>query len=238
MHLIYQSRLLRLLALLWFSAALLAACSQEPKQRAAFIGFLQTRVIDVKGPVLPLLTKQDRDTLGDDYAKQYEVIQSFHQELNQVINSPANKLTSMGNLGSLSAIVKRRGDLQGARENLKQLRSTLDASLAKADAARASFQQPEDLKPVYDKAYEKSVSKPAAAFKEMLPLLDEMFTSVDKVADYAEQHKEQIKMLGSIFQVSDAKVLMEINALIDESNKKGQAVMAAQRNFMQVINGG
>ena len=37
MHLIYQSRLLRLLALLWFSAALLAACSQEPKQRAAFI---------------------------------------------------------------------------------------------------------------------------------------------------------------------------------------------------------
>ena len=31
---------------------------------------------------------------------------------------------------------------------------------------------------------------------------------------------------------------MEINALIDESNKKGQAVMAAQRNFMQVINGG
>ena len=38
--------------------------------------------------------------------------------------------------------------------------------------------------------------------------------------------------------VSDAKVLMEINALIDESNKKGQAVMAAQSKFMQVINGG
>ena len=238
MHSILQSRLLRLLTLLLCSAVLLAACSQEPKQRAAFISFLQTRVINVKGPAIPLLSGTERSNLGEDYAKQYEVIQNFHQSMNQSMNGPARKAMSMGNLSSVNAIISRRGDLQSVRQALQQLRSTLDESLSKADSARASFQQPEDLRAVYDQAYAKTVSKPAHAFQQMFPLMDEVFASVDKVADYAEKHQGQLKMRGSMLEVTDEQVLKDINALIDETNQKAQAAMNAQNDFMKALNGG
>lgn len=60
----HQHSLLRLLALVWLAAALLAGCSQEPKQRAAFISFLQTRILDRPGATIPLLGKEDREQLG------------------------------------------------------------------------------------------------------------------------------------------------------------------------------
>ena len=100
-HRLTHHPLLRLMALVWLAAALLAGCSQEPKQRAAFIDFLQTRILDKKSGVVPILTKQDKDTLGDDYAKQYAVIQDFHEALNDTVSKPASDLLSKGSFNSI-----------------------------------------------------------------------------------------------------------------------------------------
>ena len=125
-HRLTHHPLLRLMALVWLAAALLAGCSQEPKQRAAFIDFLQTRILDKKSGVVPILTKQDKDSLGDDYAKQYAVIQDFHEALNDTVSKPASDLLSKGSFNSIGDIVNRRADLKTMQDALKQLRTALD----------------------------------------------------------------------------------------------------------------
>ncbi|MEN5180679.1 DUF3053 family protein [Comamonas testosteroni] len=232
----HRHSLLRLLALVWLAAALLAGCSQEPKQRAAFISFLQTRILDRPGATIPLLGKEDREQLGDDYANQYAVIQTFHEALNDSVSKPARALLSKGSFHSVGDIMKRREDIKTMQEGVQQLRKALDENLAKADAAHAAMKQPEDLKAVFDKAYAKTVTVPANAFKDTFPAIDAMFGSVGKVVAYLDAHRDQIKVSGAMLEVSDPKLQAELQALLNDLNSKGQAVNAAQDALLKAVN--
>ena len=237
-HRLTHHPLLRLMALVWLAAALLAGCSQEPKQRAAFIDFLQTRILDKKSGVVPILTKQDKETLGDDYAKQYAVIQDFHEALNDTVSKPASDLLSKGSFNSIGDIVNRRADLKTMQDALKQLRTALDVNLAKADAAHAAMKQPDDLKAVYDKAYDRSVAVPAAAFKDTFPAIDGMFDSVNQVADYLEKHRSDVKISGAMMEVNNPKIQAELQALLTQLNNQGRAVNDAQSKLLKAVSGG
>ena len=138
----HRNSLLRLLALVWLAAALLAGCSQEPKQRAAFISFLQTRILDRPGATIPLLGKEDREQLGDDYASQYAVIQAFHEALNDSVSKPARALLSKGSFHSVGDIMKRREDLKTMQDGVKVFQAARDkdgyATFAKAVQTRGA----------------------------------------------------------------------------------------------------
>ncbi|MDQ0572718.1 hypothetical protein QFZ42_004552 [Variovorax paradoxus] len=216
---------------------LLAACgNKEAEQRTAFIGFLQTRVLDKPGLRVPTPTADEKASFGD-YAQHYAVIADFNEGMNKSVSQPMGQVMAKGALRSIADLASRRDDLKAAKEGLGGLRTALDQELAKADAAHAKLKQPDDLKQVYDKAYEKTVSAPAATFKEVFPALDTVFVGALAVGDYIEQNKSKIQVSGSTVTVTDPAVQAQLNKMLQDLNGHSQAINAAQAKMQTMIRG-
>ncbi len=237
---IMKKNLIRFNAL-WLCLAfslLLAACgNKEAEQRTAFITFLQTRVLDKPGLRVPTLTADEKASFGD-YAQHYAVIADFNEGMNKSVSQPMTQVMAKGSLRSVADLAARRDDLKAAKEGLGGLRTALDQELAKADAARAKLKQPDDLKQVYDKAYDKTVSTPAATFKEVFPALDAVFDGAVAVGDYLEQNKSKIQVTGSTVAVTDPAVQAQLNKMLQDLNGHSKAINAAQTKMQAMVRGG
>lgn len=224
------------LALVVALPLVLAACGdKEPEQRAAFTQFLQTRIVDKPGVRVPQLTDEERKSFGD-YAAQYAVITDFNAGMDASVK-PLSGIMQKGAMRSVNDIVTRRDDLKTVQAALNDMNAALKEQQAKADAARAQLKQPEDLKAVYDKAYEKTVSLPADTFRDVLPQLNATFDSSLKIADYVEAHKAQIEIAGPIVKVKDPAVQAELNQLLQDLNAQAKNVQQAQTRLQAVMLG-
>ncbi|OAE53373.1 hypothetical protein A7J71_27860 [Achromobacter insolitus] len=214
----------------------LAACgNKEPEQRAAFTQFLQTRIVDKPGVRVPQLTEEEKKSFGD-YAAQYAVITDFNAGMDASVK-PLAGIMQKGSMRSLNDIVARRDDLKAVQASLNDMGAALKEQQAKADAARAQLKQPEDLKAVYDKAYEKTVSLPADTFRDVLPQLNATFDSSLKIADYVAAHAAQIDISGPIVKVQDPAVQAELNKLLQDLNAQAKNVQQAQTRMQAVMVG-
>ncbi|MGE6386304.1 DUF3053 domain-containing protein [Pseudomonas sp. NPDC078416] len=215
---------------------LLTACgSSEPDQRAAFKQFLQTRIIDKPGVHVPKLTPEESKSFGD-YTQHYAVITDFNSGMDASVK-PLNGFVQKGAFHSLSDVIERRDDLKTVQTGVNDLIAQLKQELAKADAAHAQLKQPDDLKTVYDSAYDRTVTVPANTFLTVMPQVNGTFESGLKVADYVDAHKAQIQINGSVIQVTDPKVQAELNTLLQELNAKAKAVQEAQTRMQAVMLG-
>lgn len=215
---------------------MLAACgNKEPEQRAAFTQFLQTRIVDKPGVRVPQLTDEEKKSFGD-YAAQYAVITDFNAGMDASVK-PLSGIMQKGSMRSLNDIVTRRDDLKAVQASLNDMGAALKEQQARADAARAQLKQPEDLKAVYDKAYEKTVSLPADTFRDVLPQLNATFDSSLKIADYVAAHAAQIDISGPIVKVQDPAVQAELNQLLQDLNAQAKNVQQAQTRMQAVMVG-
>ncbi len=215
---------------------LLTACgSSEPDQRAAFKQFLQTRIIDKPGVHVPKLTPDESKSFGD-YTRDYAVITDFNSGMD-ASTKPLNGFVQKGAFRSLGDVIERRDDLKTVQTGVNDLIARLKQELAKADAAHAQLKQPDDLKTVYDSAYDRTVTVPANALLTVMPQVNGTFESGLKVADYVDAHKAQIQINGSAVQVTDAKVQAELNTLLQDLNAKAKVVQEAQTRMQAVLLG-
>ncbi|MGS1106518.1 DUF3053 domain-containing protein [Achromobacter anxifer] len=215
---------------------MLAACgNKEPEQRAAFTQFLQTRIVDKPSVRVPQLTDEEKKSFGD-YAAQYAVITDFNAGMDASVK-PLSGIMQKGSMRSLNDIVTRRDDLKAVQASLNDMGAALKEQQARADAARAQLKQPEDLKAVYDKAYEKTVSLPADTFRDVLPQLNATFDSSLKIADYVAAHAAQIDISGPIVKVQDPAVQAELNQLLQDLNAQAKNVQQAQTRMQAVMVG-
>ena len=215
---------------------LLTACgSSEPDQRAAFKQFLQTRIIDKPGVHVPKLTPDESKSFGD-YTRDYAVITDFNSGMD-ASTKPLNGFVQKGAFRSLGDVIERRDDLKTVQTGVNDLIAQLKQELAKADAAHAQLKQPDDLKTVYDSAYDRTVTVPANALLTVMPQVNGTFESGLKVADYVDAHKAQIQINGSAVQVTDAKVQAELNTLLQDLNAKAKVVQDAQTRLQSVMLG-
>jgi hypothetical protein len=215
----------------------LAACGDsEPTQRKAFIDFLQTRIIDKPGLHVPMPSEEQTKSFGD-YAKDYGIILAFNAGMDKNVSGRMQQVFQSGMIRSLDELTTRRADIGTAMEEMRALRTALDGELAKADAAHAALKQPDELKAVYDKAYERTVTAPAKAFGEAFPAGDGAFQAAQSLASFLDLHRDAIKINGSSIQASDPKLMSELNGLINALNQKGQGVMEAQRKLQAAIQG-
>lgn len=215
---------------------LLTACgSSEPDQRAAFKQFLQTRIIDKPGVHVPKLTPDESKSFGD-YSQHYAVITDFNSGMDASIK-PLNGFVQKGAFRSLSDVIERRDDIKTAQAGLNDLVVQLKQELAKADAAHAQLKQPDDLKTVYDSAYDRTVTLPANTLLTVMPQVNGTIDSGLKVADYVDAHKAQIQINGSVVQVTDPKVQTELNTLLQDLNAKARVVQEAQVRMQTVLLG-
>jgi hypothetical protein len=216
---------------------LLAGCGDdEPKQRKAFIDFLQTRIVDKPGVHVPHLTDEQAKSFGD-YAKQYAVITDFNAKLDASVGGPMQQALQNGMPSSLDDVVARRGDLAILRDDMTKLRETLQEQLAAADAAHVALKQPDDLKRVFDAAYAKDVTAPAQAFSDIFPDVIAAQDAALAVADFITQHRGVVKIQGSQIQVSDQRMRQQLSVLIDALRAKQQSIVAAQRRLRSVVMG-
>ena len=215
---------------------LLTACgSSEPDQRAAFKQFLQTRIIDKPGVHVPKLTPEQSKSFGD-YTQHYAVITDFNSGMDASIK-PLNGFVQKGAFHSLGDVIERRDDLKTVQTGVNDLVAQLKQQLAKADAAHAQLKQPDDLKTVYDSAYDRTVTVPANTLLTVMPQVNGTFESGLKVADYVDAHKAQIQINGSVIQVTDPKVQAELNTLLQDLNAKAKVVQEAQTRMQAVLLG-
>ncbi|CAB3744671.1 MULTISPECIES: DUF3053 domain-containing protein [Achromobacter] len=215
---------------------LLAGCGdKEPEQRAAFTQFLQTRIVDKPGVRVPKLTDEEQKSIGD-YASHYAVITDFNTSMETSVK-PLTGIMQKGAVRSLNDIVTRRDDLKAVQASLNDMGAALKEQQARADAARAQLKQPDDLKAVYDKAYEKTVSLPADTFRDVLPQLNATFDSSLKIADYVEAHKAQIEISGAIVKVQDPAVQAELNQMLQDLNAQAKNLQQAHTRMQALMLG-
>lgn len=214
----------------------LAGCNNEPAQRKAFIEFLQTRIIDKPGLHVPHLTPEEEKSFGD-YAKQYAIITDFNDGLDKEVTKPMTEAINRGAVRSLDEVVTRHDDFVAARDGIAQLRDALDKELAKADAAHAALKQPDDLKPVFDKAYERDVTIPAKAFEDIFPDLSQALAAIVDLGDFIREHKDKVSINGSVLQTSDPALQPQLQALVDALIAKHEAIAKAQEHLRAVMNG-
>ena len=229
-------RALTAFALLALGLALSACGNKEAEERAAFIAFLRTRILDKPGVRVPRPTEAEKASFGD-YAQQYAVITDFNAGMDKSISQPMSAIIAKGSLRSIGDVVTRRDDVQTARDALIAVRGALDEQLAKAEAARAGFKQPDDVKAVFDKAYERTVRTPASTVKEVFPAVDAVFGQALELADFIKQNSGKIEISGSSIQVRDPAVQARLNDMLQRLNSQSSAINAAQRKLQAVLRG-
>ena len=217
--------------------AFVTGCNDEPAQRKAFIEFLQSRIIDKPGLHVPHLTQEEAASFGD-YAKQYAIITDFNDGLDKSVAQPMTEAINRGAISSLNDVVTRHADFIAARDGIAKLRDAIDKQLAVADAAHAALKQPDDLKPVFDKAYERDVTIPAKAFEDIFPDLSQALAAIVDLGDFIDQHKDKVTIVGDQLQTSDPALRPQLQAMIDALMAKSDAISKAQEHLRLVMNGG
>jgi Protein of unknown function (DUF3053) len=235
---------IRLQALSWPSIAALvitafalAACGDnEAAQRKSFIEFLQTRIIDKPGVHVPQLNAELESKLGG-YAKHYAVITTFHSGMDESVSGFFNKAVRVASVTSIADAVQRRDDIAAARAQIAAMRATLGEKLAAAEAARAGLAQPDDLKPVYEAAFDRDVRSTVKGFQSELPLYEDALGSMLKLADFINSHRDKLALQGPSITANHSKTLAEVNALLQEVNQKSARLQDSQRRLNKIVTG-
>ncbi|NHZ63384.1 DUF3053 family protein [Massilia sp. CCM 8694] len=227
-------------SLLWMLGGLLAlgiaGCSSEPKERAAFIAFLQTRIIDKPGVHVPRLTPEEEKSFGA-YSKHFAVISDYNKTIDTKVEQPLRNVTGMRMPRTIADLPAWRENMLTLRKTSVQVRNTIDTEQAAAGVKRVALKQPDDLRMVFDKAYGRIVSDPGNGVKDMLTALESMIDSAEKLTAFMDAHKAQIRLNGAMAEVDDQKVLDEMNVLMKDMNAGNAKVAQAQRKLNALVSG-
>ena len=234
-HASFFRRLALPLLLISVLALPLAGCGdKEPEQRKAFITFLDSKVINKPGINTTPLTSEEEKQLGD-YAKHFKVILDFHSATNKEVNEKLSSIMGMVNIKSLSQAIENRDAIAKANKSAVEVKKQVIDQLAKSDAARAALKQPDDLKAVYDKAYEKTVRRPATAFIAAFEKVEGTLNSVLALIDFIKANKDGIDISGQMVQVKDAALQPELNAKLKAVQESTQALLKAYQELSAAV---
>lgn len=226
------------LPLVWIVIAtlFLAGCGGNEAQRTAFVNFLQTRVLDKPGIHVPQLSDEERSQFGS-YADQYAIITDFNKAMNESVSPKLSAAVRSGAITSLEDVVTQRARLETAKTGINEMNSALTEALARADAAHAKLDQPADLKGVYDKSYDRLVTQPAAAFKDIVPVMNKVLDQAIDLGRYIEEHRSSVRLSGPMIETSDPAVRSAINEKLQALQANQQAVQAAQTRMRSIAYG-
>ena len=212
-------------------AVLLAGCfGNEPAQRAAFIEFLQKRIIDKPGLHIPIMSDQDVANFGP-YADHYRIMNGFHHQLNAATSKDFARAMQIGSPRSIEELVQHRALLPTISQGIAKMKTDIDKALADADAAHAKLQQPPDLKAVYDKAYERMVARPANVFRELIPMMLAGLPVIEKIAAFLDEHRDAIEYRGGTPYTRDARLRLQLEALMQDGARVAAASEEGKRRL-------
>jgi hypothetical protein len=147
-----------------FVVALAGWGSSEADQRKAFIAFLQD-INNRPGIHFLVPTANDEKAFGP-YLQHYALILDFDKDMKAPMDDFTAQIIKLG-FGpnpaprSIEQIAAAPADLTAAKDVVGKMEQGIETRLAKINADRAALKQPDDLKAVYDKTFDKLVTAPA-----------------------------------------------------------------------------
>jgi hypothetical protein len=217
-------------------ASCLAGCGEEASQRAAFITFLQNRIINKPGLHIPILSDKEIADIGP-YADQYRIMSSFHHKLNEAISGDIARATQIGSPGSLEELADHRAILPVLKASMAKMNVALDKAEDDADAGHKALQQSPDLKVVYDAAYQHMVTKPAAAYREVISLMQRAFPAVANLAAYLDENRTVIEYRGGTPMSNDPVVQSRLAVLMEAATRSSQMSEEGKRKMRTMVEG-
>ena len=214
----------------------LACCGKDDAQRAAFITFLQNRIINKPGLHIPILSEKETADIGP-YADQYRIMNGFHHKLNDAISADIDRMIKIGNPRSVQELADHRAILPVLKTSLEKMQSALDKAEAEADTARKALKQPPDLKAVYDAAYDHMVTKPAAAYREVIALMQRAFPAVADLAAFLDEHRNVIEYRGGTPVTNDPAARSRLAALMEAATHSSKLSEEGKRKMRAMLEG-
>ncbi len=214
-------------------AATLAACgNSEADQRKAFIGFLQ----DISGRtgVHFLVPTPDDEKAFGPYLQQYAIILDYNKDMKGPMDDFVAQIMKLGygptsSPRTIEQIAAAPQDLVVAKDAVDKMEQGIETRLAKVNVERSALKQPDDLKAVYDKTFDKLVTAPALTMeKSAKALIVEIDASI-KLADYINSHRSKLAVSGMQIQAKDQRTLNELEPLLKARQDAGARFLAAQR---------
>ncbi len=219
-------------------AVFLSGCGDnEPEQRKAFIAFLQTRIVDKAGVHVPQLTDDEKNSFGP-YVDHFAVITAFTDNPEMMATgAKMQTITQRVSLNSIQDLVDHRADLKSVSDDLAKVQETMNRELAKSTAARTALKQPDDLKAVFDKAFEKDVAAPVRAFNETFPIVADIAAAGIKLGDYVDSHRSKVTMSGRSVGGEDPQTAKELDILVKNLAAQAPRFQEAQRHLRSILQG-
>ena len=229
-------RVAGLVVLVLLATGLTACWDSEPNQRKAFIAFLQTRIIDKPGLHIPIMSEKDVSDFGP-YADHYRILNGFHHQLDANVSKDLQKAAQFGRPKSLEELRSQRALMPLMMETMAKLKAELAKAEADAEAARMALKQPPDLKAVYDKAYERMVTRAAQLFRDLMPTVEAVLPPIGALAAFLDENRANIELRGNQITVKNEAVRAKLAAMIDEVTKLTRAVTEGQRKMQAFASG-
>jgi hypothetical protein len=223
-------RAIALTAVVLVALCTTACFDNEPRQRQAFIKFLQTRIIDKPGLHIPIMSDKDIADFGP-YADQYRIMNGFHHDLNNTVSGDLARAMQISTPRTLSELADKRAIIPVLKDGVIKMMAALDQDEARADAARMALHQPADLKRVYDAAYVRMVTRPARVFRELTPMINKSLPSIEALAAYLDEHRDAIQFQGNNLTVNNPEVREKLAALMEDAAKAGELADAGKRKL-------
>jgi hypothetical protein len=150
---------------------------------------------------------------------------------------PMQKLTQGVSLNSIQGLVDNRTVLRTVKDDIGRLMVAMNRTLANTIKERDALKQTDDLKVVYDKAFEKDVLAPARGFNEVVPLVVDIADAALKVADYVDANRSKVTIQGRQAGGNDPKTARELDILVKNLSSQGPKFQDAQRRLRAALTG-
>ncbi len=208
---------------------------KEPAQRKAFMDFLQSRILDKQVLAVPQLTEEEKKQFGE-YSKDYAIITGFHHQMNTELNSSLVPVfAGMNSVNSVNALVEQRDDLKKMADSSLNWKEKIITLRTQADTQRSALKQPDDLKKLYDQAYDKTVVKPSEITEQVFDLLPKVLNLIVEKADFIKSQGKNVTITGNRLQFSTQKQLDKYNAIQQQLVPLNAQLMEYSRQMQQMV---
>lgn len=223
------------LMLLMMIFAVSGCGDKEPAQRKAFMDFLQSRILDKQVLAVPQLSEAEKKQFGD-YSKDYAIITGFHHQMNTELDSSLVPVfAGMNGVNSVNALVEQRDDLKKMADSSQNWKEKIITLRTQADTQHAALKQPDDLKKIYDQAYEKTVVKPSEITEQVFDLLPQVLNLIVAKADFIKSQGKDVTITGNRLQFSNQKQLDKYNAIQQQLVPLNAQLMQLSRQMQQMV---
>lgn len=206
----------------------LTACGdKEGEQRKAFIDFMQNTVMR-SGEHLPSLSENQKQSFGP-FAGDYAILYGFSQQVNKTVDQGMRPVVD-----ELSAIrvpqdyLSRRDSLAQATSALTVATQQLESAKMQADKSKAGLKQSDDLKKVFDTAYDKVVTQPAAQLIPLLPKLQALSQDAVKTGEFLQAQGTRVSFNNGGVQFPTQEQATQYNSLMASLSANVQALTQAK----------